>query len=89
VIAFIVVMGHEVVYGCTQRLLSKQDHLFQTGLLDGPHESLGMRIQIHSRIDYGRCGPAPSLAYASLLDSFAGLSNGGQQHTGVKTGEAL
>jgi hypothetical protein len=46
VIALGVVVGNEVLNGCPQRLLSKQDHLLQTGFLDGPYESLGVRIQI-------------------------------------------
>ena len=38
-------MDDEVVNGCPQRLLSEQDRPLQTGFLDGPNESLGVRIQ--------------------------------------------
>jgi hypothetical protein len=39
-------MGDEVMNGCPQRFLSKQDHPLQTGFFDGSHESFGVRIQI-------------------------------------------
>ena len=46
VIALGVIVGDEVINGCPQRLLAKQDHALQTRFLNGPLESLGVGIQI-------------------------------------------
>jgi hypothetical protein len=46
VIALGVIVGDEVANGCPQRLLAKQNHALQTRFLNGPHESLGVGIQI-------------------------------------------
>ena len=40
------VIVDEVINGCPQRLLAKQDHALQTRFFNGSHESLGMSIQI-------------------------------------------
>ena len=46
VISLGVVVGDEILNGRPQRILSEQDHPIQTGLLNSPHKSLGMCIQI-------------------------------------------
>jgi hypothetical protein len=46
VIALGVIVGNEVLNVGPQRFLSEQDHSLRTGFTYGPHETLGVRIQI-------------------------------------------
>jgi hypothetical protein len=50
-IALAVIVGDEVLNGCTQRLLPEEDHAIQAGLLDAAYKSLrvgvGVRSQLH------------------------------------------
>ena len=46
VIAFVMVMRHELVHRPSERALADQDHPVQARFLDGPYEALSERIQI-------------------------------------------
>src|ERR1019366_90310 len=45
-IALTVIVGDEVLNGCTQRLLPEKDHTVQAGLLDAAYKSLRVGVQI-------------------------------------------
>ena len=45
-IAFMMIVLHELVDRCSQRLLSEEDHTAQATLFDGAHKPLRVRVQI-------------------------------------------
>jgi hypothetical protein len=45
-VAFYMIVRHELPNGCSQRILSEQDYSFQTGFLNGANETFGVAVQV-------------------------------------------